>query len=109
MVHTYEDIGTRTPANPNEAAPEAGMPHAARGALLLDAVQGLPSPYTPKPSAVGSRAPTPRHGPSTPHGLRYHPSTATPGREWAKGRPAARGQGEAQGSRQAPTGTGHRG
>ena len=41
MVHTFEEIRTRTPANPNEAAPEAAMPQAACEALLRYAVQGL--------------------------------------------------------------------
>ena len=44
MVHTSEDIRTHTPANPNEAAAEVAMPHAARRALFRDAVQGLPPP-----------------------------------------------------------------
>ena len=48
MVHTFEEIRTRTPANPNEAAPEAGMPQAAWEALLRDAVQGLHPAYTPQ-------------------------------------------------------------
>ena len=29
MVHTFEDIRTRIPTDPNEAAPEAIMPQAA--------------------------------------------------------------------------------
>ena len=29
MVHTFEEMHTRTPADPNEAAPEAIMPQAA--------------------------------------------------------------------------------
>ena len=45
MVHTVEEIRTCTPANPNEAAPEAAMPQAAWEALLRDAVQGLAPPY----------------------------------------------------------------
>ena len=48
MVHTFEEICTRTPANPNEAAPEATTPQAAWEALLRDAVQGLRPPYTPQ-------------------------------------------------------------
>ena len=48
MVHTFEEMRTRTPANPNEAAPEAIMPQAAWEALLRDAVQGLRPPYTPQ-------------------------------------------------------------
>ena len=48
MVHNFEEIRTRTPANPNEAAPEAVMPQAAWEALLRDAVQGLCHPYNPQ-------------------------------------------------------------
>ena len=48
MVHTFEEVRTCTPADPNEAAPEAIMPQAAWEALLRDAVQGLRSPYTPQ-------------------------------------------------------------
>ena len=48
MVHTFEEIRTRTPANPNEAAPEAVMPQAAWEALFRDAVQGLRRPHTPE-------------------------------------------------------------
>ena len=44
MVHTFEEIRTRTPANPNEAAPEAIIPQAAWEALLQDASQGLCPP-----------------------------------------------------------------
>ena len=49
MVHTFEEMRTHTPADPNEAAPEAIMPQAAWEALLRDAVQGLRPPYTPQP------------------------------------------------------------
>ena len=48
MVHTFERMRTRTPADPNEAAPEAIMPQAAWEALLRDSVQGLGTPYTPQ-------------------------------------------------------------
>ena len=48
MIHTFEAIRTRTPANPKETAPEAAMPWAAWEALLPDAVEGLCPPYTPK-------------------------------------------------------------
>ena len=48
MVHTLEEVRTRTPADPNEAAPEAIMPQAAWEALLRDAVQGLRPTYTPQ-------------------------------------------------------------
>ena len=69
MVHTFEEVRTRTPANPNEAAPEANMPQAAWEALLRDAVQGLRPPYTPQalrqwlqathPQAWATGAPSP--------------------------------------------------
>ena len=68
-VHTFEEVRTRTPANPNEAAPEAIMPQAAWEALLRDAVQGLRPPYTPQalrrwlqathPQAWATGAPSP--------------------------------------------------
>ena len=48
MVHTFEEMRTRTPADPNEAAPEAIMPQAAWEALLRHAVQGPRPPYTPQ-------------------------------------------------------------
>ena len=48
MVHTSEEIRSCTPANPNEAAPEAIMPQAAWEALLQAAVEGLRPPYTPQ-------------------------------------------------------------
>ena len=48
MVHIFEEVRTRTPANPNEAAPEAIMPQAAWKALHRDAIQGVRPPYTPQ-------------------------------------------------------------
>ena len=48
MVHTFEEVRTRTPANPNEDTPEAIMPQAAWEALLRDAVHGLRPPHTPQ-------------------------------------------------------------
>ena len=48
MVHTFQEMRTGTPADPNEAVPEAIMPQAAWEALLRDAVQGLRPPYTPQ-------------------------------------------------------------
>ena len=48
MGHTLEEMCTRTPADLNEAAPEAIMPQAAWEALLCDAVQGLRPPCTPQ-------------------------------------------------------------
>ena len=48
MVHTFKEVRTRTPADPNEASPETIMPQAAWEALLRDAVQGLRLHYTPQ-------------------------------------------------------------
>ena len=48
MVHTFEEVRTRTPASPNEAAPGAIMPQAAWAALLRDGIRGLHPPYTPQ-------------------------------------------------------------
>ena len=71
MVHTFEEVRTRTPADPTEAAPEVIMPQAAWEALLRDAVQGLCPLYTPKalrqwlqathPQAWAIGAPPPPH------------------------------------------------
>ena len=73
MAHTLEGIRTHTPADPNEAAPEAIMPQAAWEALLRDAVQGLRPPYTPltlrqclqathpQAWAIGAPSPPPHH------------------------------------------------
>ena len=114
MVHTFEEIRTRTPADPNEAAPEAIMPQAAWEAPLRDAVQGLRSPYGPRTLCQWLQATHPRAwaiGAPPPH-----PTTTTPGREKAQARGGqgakrdtpARGHRSAQGARQAPIGTGHR-
>ena len=75
MVHIFEEIRIRTPANLNEAAPEAFMPQAPWEALLWHAVQGLQPPYTPPtlrqwlqathPQAWASNAPPPT--PPPPH------------------------------------------
>ena len=69
MVHTFEEVRSRTPADPNEAPPEAIMPQAAWEALFRDAVQGLRPPYTPQalrqwlqathPQALAAGAPSP--------------------------------------------------
>ena len=48
MVHNFGEIRTRTPADPNQPAPEAIMPQAAWEAVLWDAIQGLDPPYTPQ-------------------------------------------------------------
>ena len=48
MIHTFEEILTRTAANPNETAPEAAMPQTAWKTLLGNAIQGLRRPYTPE-------------------------------------------------------------
>ena len=53
MVHTFEEMRTRTPADPNEAALEATMQQAAWEALLRDAVQGLRPPYTTQEPGMG--------------------------------------------------------
>ena len=88
MVHTFEEIRTRTPADPHEAAPDAIMPQAAWEALLCDAVQGLRPPYTPQalrqwlqtthPQACAIGAPSP------PRPSRHHPTTK--GKDKGKGR-----------------------
>ena len=101
MVHRLEEIRTRTPANPNEAACEA---------LLQDAVQGLRPPYTPETLRLWLQTTLPQAWAiGVPQPPPPHPTNTTTGRDRAKKGPAAWGRGEAQGSRQAPTRTGHRG
>ena len=76
MVHTFEEVCTRTPANLNEAAPEASMPQAAKEALLRDAVQGLRPPLTPQALRPGLQATHPQAwavgAPSPPRPSRHH-------------------------------------
>ena len=71
MVHTFEQVRTRSPADPNEPGLEAIMPQEAWEALLRNAVQGLCPPYTPQtlrqwlqathPQAWAIGAPPPPH------------------------------------------------
>ena len=88
MVHTFEEVRTRTPADPNEAAREAIMPQAAWEAYLRDAVQGLCPPYTPQalrqwlqathPQAWAVGAPSPPHPSRQPPGAGVALLTAVP-------------------------------
>ena len=78
MVHTFEEMRTRTPADLNEAAPNAIMPQAAWEALLRDAVQGLRPPLHPSsppqmapghpPPGLGHRRPLPTPPPPDQEG-----------------------------------------
>ena len=109
MVHTFEEVRTHTPAEPNEAAPEAIMPQAAWQALLHDAVQSRRPPYTPKilrqwlqathPQGLGHRRPPPNRPPS-------HRGGEGHGQGEGKGQQGTLRQGSTEG--QAPIGTGHR-
>ena len=108
MVHTFEKVRTRTPADPNEAPP--GGHHAASGTRDPPPRRGPgppPPPTPPKPSTNGSRPPTPGPGPSAPP---PHPTPTASGR----GRARARGgQGAARDTQargaegQSPIETGH--
>ena len=116
-MHTFEEIRTRTPANPNEATLQAAMQQAAWEALLRDAVQGLRPPHTPKALRWWLQTTQPQAwaigDPQDPP----HPTTTTPERKRTQARGGqgtgrntpARGRGGAQVNRQAPKGTGHRG
>ena len=85
MVHTFEEMRNRTPADPNEAAPEAIMPQAAWEAVFRDAVQGLCPPYTPQALRQWLQATRPQAwaigAPSPPH---YHHTRK--GKDKGKGR-----------------------
>ena len=95
LVHTLENIRTRTPANPNEAAPEAAMQQTAWETLHQDAVQGLRPPYTPEtlrrwlqtthPQVWAIGAPQP---PTPPH---HHHTGKGKGKGRARGKGARRG------------------
>ena len=99
MVHTFEEVRTRTPANPNEAAPEAIMPQAACEALLRDAVRGLRPPYTPQALRHRLQAAQPQvwaaGAPSPPRPSRHHHTRS--GQDKGKGR--ARGTKKHSGKR----------
>ena len=92
MVHTFEDIGTRTPANPNKAAPEVAMPQAAWKALLRDAVQGLrPPQHYQNPLSVAADHPPPGMGHLSPTGPPpHHHHHAEKGKGKGKGRASER-------------------
>ena len=47
-LHPFKEILSRTPAYPDDPAPEAAMPQKAWEALLRDALQGFCDPYTPE-------------------------------------------------------------
>ena len=88
MVHTFEEVRTRTPADPNQAAPEAIMPQAAWEALLRDAVQGLRPFYTPQALRQWLQATHPQawavSAPSPPRPSRHHDTWK--GKDKGKGR-----------------------
>ena len=85
MVHTLEEVRTRTPADPNEAPLEAIMPQAAWEALLRDAVQGLRLPYTPQALRQWLQATDPlAWAISTPSPPRHHHTRK--GKDKGKGR-----------------------
>ena len=85
---TFEEKGTRTPADPNEAAPETIRPQAAWEALLRDALQGLRPPYTPQALRQWLQATHPQPwaigAPSRPRPSRHHHTRK--GKDKSKGR-----------------------
>ena len=113
MVHTFEEVRTRSPADASEATLEAIMPQAAWEALLRDAVQGLRPTYTPQALRQWLQDTQPQ---TWAIGAHPQPTTTTPGRGRARTRGGqgterdtqARGHGRAPAEGQAPIGTGHR-
>ena len=101
LVHTFEELRTRTPANSNEAALEAIMPQAAWEALLRDAVQGLRPPYTPQTLRQWLQATHPQAwafgAPPRPH----HHHTGK-GKGTGKGRARDRREHSGKGARKGP-------
>ena len=101
MIHTFDQIRTRTPADP-KTAPEAVMPQAAREALLRDAVQDLHPPLHPRnPPQVAPDHPAPGMGHRRPTGLA---TTPPPAHREGKGQ----GEGPRQGGEERPTVAGRR-
>ena len=85
MVHTFEEMRTRNPADTDKAAPEAIMPQAAWEALLRDAVQGLRPPYTPQALGQWLQATHPQAWAiGAPSPTRHHHTTK--GKDKGKGR-----------------------
>ena len=83
MTHTFGEILSRTPADPNEAPPDAAMPPRALRTLLRDAAEGLrplPNPRNPPPMAPNS--PSPGMGHQRPTDLATSPP---PGHRKGKG------------------------
>ena len=93
MVDNFEEIRTRTPANPKGAPQEAIMPQMAWEALLRDVVQGLRPPYTPKPPRQWLQA-THRHAWAI-----SAPQTPPPPHDHHTGKEKGHGQGEGKGQK----------
>ena len=104
MVHTFEEVRTRTPAHPNEVAPEASMPQAAWEALLRDAVQGFCPPYTPQALSQWLQATHPQawavDAPSPARPCRHHHTRK--GEDKGKGRAGDTKGHSAKGARRGP-------
>ena len=107
MVHNFEEVRTHTAADPNEAAPEAIMPKAAREALFRDAVQGLRPPYTPRTLCQWLQATHPQAW-----AIGDPPPTPPPPHREGKGHGQGEGKGQIgtlrQGGTEAPKVTGRR-
>ena len=84
------------PLQPRQHHTGGCHPQGAWKTLLPDVAQGLPRPTPPKLSVAVYRPTTGKHGPSAPQRRHHHPTIRAPGKERAKRRPAAKGQGKAQ-------------
>ena len=103
-MHTFEEICTRSPANPKEAPLDDTMPQAAWEALLWDTVQGPRPPNTPEtlrrwlqttdPQAWAIDAPQ-----ASPPGHHHHIGK---GRGMGKGRDGDRKGHSGKGARKGP-------
>ena len=72
------------------------MPHGAWETRLGKWLRACYPATTPRPSASGSKQPTPKHGPLAPPGSTTNPQAEHRERRAQKGRSAAKGQGTAQ-------------
>ena len=95
MVHTFEEIRCRTPANPKEAAPKAATPYSAWEAPLRDAVNGLSPPYTPETPRWWLETTHPQAwaigAPQAPLPPNHHHTQKGKGKGKARGKGAKRG------------------
>ena len=95
--HTFEEILTRTPVNPDDPALDAARPQRAWKALPRDAVQGVRRPYSPE---------TLRRWLQTTHPQAWAidaPQTSSPPHHQHTGKGKGKGNARRKGARRGPS------